>query len=57
MKSLKNTILAIFSILLLAVILSAHKSVEKKSNKEFKKVQVDLISMTDKKGVNIPTQG
>ncbi|WP_336068343.1 hypothetical protein [Mesoflavibacter sp. CH_XMU1404-2] len=58
MKSLKITFLAIFSIVLLTGLIStATKSSESESNKEVKKVQVDLISMTDKKGMSVPTQG
>ena len=32
-------------------------STKQENNKEVKKVQVDLISMTDKKGMSVPTQG
>ena len=58
MKSLKITFLAIFSVVLLTGLLSADRTFSKQeNNKEVKKVQVDLISMTDKKGMNVPTQG
>ena len=60
MKSLKITILAIFSTILLTGLISANtssSSSSKNSNKEVKEVQVDLISMTDKKVSKVPTQG
>jgi len=58
MKSLKITFLAIFSTILLTGLISVNTfSSSKNSNKEVKEVQVDLISMTDKKVSNVPTQG
>ena len=58
MKSLKITFLAIFSTILLTGLISANtSSSSKNSNKEVKEVQVDLISMTDKKVSKVPTQG
>ncbi|WP_304142717.1 MULTISPECIES: hypothetical protein [Mesoflavibacter] len=59
MKSLKITFLAIFSTILLTGLISANtsSSSSKNSNKEVKEIQVDLISMTDKKVSKVPTQG
>jgi len=58
MKSLKIILIAITSIVILTGVSSIDvRSTKKENNKKVKKVQVDLISMTDKKGVNIPTQG
>ena len=58
MKSLKITFLAIFSTILLTGLISVNTfSSSKNSNKEVKEVQVDLISMTDKKVSKVPTQG
>ncbi|WP_370226462.1 hypothetical protein [Mesoflavibacter sp.] len=57
MKSLKITFLAIFSTILLTGLISANTSSSKNSNKEVKEIQVDLISMTDKKVSKVPTQG
>ncbi|MBB3124069.1 hypothetical protein FHS04_001578 [Mesoflavibacter sabulilitoris] len=58
MKSFKITILAIFSTILLTGLISANTSPSSKnSNKEVKEIQVDLISMTDKKVSKVPTQG
>ena len=58
MKSLKITFLAIFSTILLTGLISVNTfSSSKNSNIEVKEVQVDLISMTDKKVSNVPTQG
>ena len=58
MKSLKVTIIAIASIAILTGVASIETiSTKQENNKEVKKVQVDLISMTDKKGMSVPTQG
>ena len=58
MKSLKITILAIFSIFLLTGLISVNTSPTTiKTNKDVKEIQVDLISMTDKKVSKVPTQG
>ena len=59
MKSLKITFLAIFSTILLTGLISANtsSSSSKNSNKKVKEIQVDLISMTDKKVSKVPTQG
>ena len=58
MKTLKNTIMAIATITIVKEVAStATVSTKQENNKEVKKVQVDLISMTDKKGMSVPTQG
>ncbi len=58
MKSLKITLIAIASIAILTGVSSIDtETVTKEDNKEVKEVQVDLISMTDKKVSNVPTQG
>ncbi|UAB76146.1 hypothetical protein [Mesoflavibacter sp. SCSIO 43206] len=58
MKSLKITLIAIASIVILTGVLSIEtETVTKEDNKEVKEVQVDLISMTDKKVSKVPTQG
>ncbi|WP_155912674.1 hypothetical protein [Mesoflavibacter zeaxanthinifaciens] len=58
MKSLKITFLAIFSTILLTGLISANTSPTTiKTNKDVKEIQVDLISMTDKKVSKVPTQG
>ncbi|WP_336129421.1 hypothetical protein [Mesoflavibacter sp. CH_XMU1422-2] len=55
MKSLKITLIAIASIAILTGVSSIDtETVTKEDNKE---VQVDLISMTDKKVSKVPTQG
>ena len=58
MKSLKITFLAIFSTILLTGLISVNTSPTTiKTNKDVKEIQVDLISMTDKKVSKVPTQG
>ncbi|UAB76142.1 hypothetical protein [Mesoflavibacter sp. SCSIO 43206] len=58
MKSLKITLIAIASITILTGVSSIDtETVTKEDNKEVKEVQVDLISMTDKKVSKVPTQG
>ncbi len=58
MKSLKITLIAIASITILTGVSSIEtETVTKEDNKEVKEVQVDLISMTDKKVSKVPTQG
>jgi hypothetical protein len=58
MKSLKFTFLAIFSTFLLTGLISVNTSPTTiKTNKDVKEIQVDLISMTDKKVSKVPTQG
>ena len=58
MKSLKITLIAIASIAILTGVSSIEtETVAKEDNKEVKEVQVDLISMTDKKVSKVPTQG
>ena len=57
MKSLK-IIIAVVSIAVLTVLTTSTTGEEKKDTREeVNKVQLDLISMTDKKSVKIPTQG
>ncbi|MCP4054545.1 MAG: hypothetical protein GY739_16090 [Mesoflavibacter sp.] len=56
MRSLKITLIAIASIAILTGV-SSIETVTKEDNKEVKEVQVDLISMTDKKVSKVPTQG
>ncbi|MCP4054544.1 MAG: hypothetical protein GY739_16085, partial [Mesoflavibacter sp.] len=56
--SLKITLIAIASIAILTGVSSIDtETVTKENNKEVKEVQVDLISMTDKKVSKVPTQG
>ena len=58
MKSLKITLIAIASIVILTGVSSIDtETVTKEDNIEVKEVQVDLISMTDKKVSKVPTQG
>ena len=58
MKSLKITLIAIASITILTGVSSIDtETITKEDNKEVKEVQVDLISMTDKKVSKVPTQG
>ncbi|MBB3124068.1 uncharacterized protein YceK [Mesoflavibacter sabulilitoris] len=58
MKSLKITLIAIASIAILTGVSSINtETVTKEDIKEVKEVQVDLISMTDKKVSKVPTQG
>ncbi|WP_417556704.1 hypothetical protein [Mesoflavibacter zeaxanthinifaciens] len=58
MKSLKITLIAIASIVILTGVSSIDtETVTKEDNKGVKEVQVDLISMTDKKVSKVPTQG
>ncbi|WP_370213603.1 hypothetical protein [Mesoflavibacter profundi] len=56
MKSLKITIIALIAIVLLTGV-SALNSDTTPTNKEVKKVQVDVTAMKDKKGVTPPTNG
>ena len=56
MKSLKITIIALIAIVLLTGV-SALTSDTSLTNKEVKKVQVNVTAMKDKKGVTPPTNG
>ena len=58
MKSLKITLVAIFSIVLLTgVSASTSKHSNKSSNKEVKKIHKDITSIMDRKITYVPTQG
>lgn len=58
MKSLKITVLAIFSIVLLTGVNALNtESSQEEINKEVKGVKIDLITMNGKKGLKPPTNG
>ena len=58
MKSLKIVLIAITSIVLLTGVASINtEPTSESSNKEVKKVQLDLTALIDKKSVKAPTQG
>ena len=56
MKSLKMTVIVLVAIVLLTEV-SALTSDTTPTNKEVKKVQLDVTAMKDKKGVTPPTNG